>query len=162
MADIPVTGRVRVAWVPTIADTAEPTVAELNAGLRIDGKLTAIEGFTATTNEVDTSKVNSRFDSKSPGTGAFSNSAFIVAEDDTDNAVLAGLEDDQLTSGYVVMRLNEDAENVWAAADEVDVYPATLGVVSRVDPGSRNTILRSRVPVTVNDDPVFRAVVAAS
>lgn len=162
MADIPVTGKVRIAWVKTVASAANPTTSELNAGLRVDSKVTEMQGFTATTNEIDTSKVNSLFDSKSPGTGSFSNSTIVVAEDDTDNSIVTTLEADQLTSGYLYVRQNVDADTAWTDDDEVDVWPVTIGVISPQDMGARNTILRRNIPVTINADPTFRAVVGSS
>jgi hypothetical protein len=162
VADIPVTGRVRIAWVTTIAAKAAPTTSELNAGLRLDTKVTAVEGFTPTTNEIDTSKVNDKFDGKAPGTGAFSNSSVTIAEDDTDNTIVDTMYDNSLDSGYLVMRLNVDADTAWADDDVVDVYPCIVGVPHPVDPGARNTILRHMFPLTINADPAYRAVVGGS
>lgn len=161
MADIPVTGRVRVTWVTSISDTSAPSVSELNAGTAIESKLVAIEGFTPTYNEIDTAKVNDTFDTKSVGSGSYSNSALVIARDDSSDTVATTLIAAEFTSGYLVMRLDESADNAWGASDNVEVYPVTLGRAATVDPGSRNTILRIRVPATINADPVFNATVAA-
>ena len=57
MADVIIDGYIRVSSVPTIANLAAPTAAELNAGIAYEMLLTpeGLTGFASTTNWVNNS-----------------------------------------------------------------------------------------------------------
>ena len=70
MADVVIDGYIRVSSVPTIANLAAPTTAELNAGVAYEMLLTqdGLNGFASTTNWVNNSALGSTFDTQLPGT----------------------------------------------------------------------------------------------
>ena len=74
MADIPVDGNTRVAWVPTIATKTAPTTTELNAGILLQSFITAdgLAGFEPETADVDTTSLASTFNTVTNGRDTFS------------------------------------------------------------------------------------------
>lgn len=137
-------GNVKVAYVPAIANTAAPTVAELTAVAAQDLScyLTA-DGWNPNTDEQVAT--DDRLCSKQTfeNRGRFTDSLEISyvynipssADDEARTTLTAG------TTGFIVARWGEDYETAFAAADVVDVYPVTLGV-QRKQPAEANSVLR--------------------
>ena len=74
MPDITADGKTRVSWVPTIANINAPTVSELNAGILLQTTITAdgLIGFKPDTADVDTSALDSLFNTVVNGRTSFS------------------------------------------------------------------------------------------
>lgn len=111
----------RVVWVPTIADTDAPTVAELTAGTDITAYLTK-DGLETPSdqNMVDNAGLDENFDAQ--GVGSFGGAIVIKAfRTDTDaawNLFAYG------TEGYIVV--GRDSAGGIAATHVVEVYPAQM------------------------------------
>lgn len=125
MADIISDGLTRVTWCTSIASTAAPTTAELNAGVALESFVTA-DGWNASTStdDVDNSALSS-----------------------TQNTVLAGRRTDSIELtfkqqgkgnppwttfagnpvGYLVRRSGVTASTAWAASQKVTVYTVQAG-----------------------------------
>lgn len=123
MADYGFDGFVKVSFVPAVADVDGPTVAELEAGVPLEGRLTA-DGLSisADTAGVDTSKLNSTATSERIGRDTFSVSVKYVRGDDTEatdvqEALIRG------ASGFLAVRRDKVSTLAWAAADNVELYP---------------------------------------
>lgn len=161
MVDIVVDGMTRVAFVPTIADTSAPTVAELTAGTYIGSVLVAggMEGFEASTSEVDNTAFDSRFGTKSPGTSEYSGTRLILKKQDGADPVWTLLTEFG-TSGYLVVRDGEDAQNAFASADVVNIYPVMTGDWDYMN-RERNSVLRYWVATPITSEPVKPATVAS-
>lgn len=89
MGDIVIDGQVRVAFVTTIAAQAAPTVAEIGAGEELGSFIApgGMEGFEASTAEVDNTALDSTFDTKRPGRTSYSGSALVLKKQSgTDDA----------------------------------------------------------------------------
>lgn len=160
MADIPVDGYTRVAFVPTIAAIAAPTVAELNAGSLLQSVITAdgLVGYEPETADVDTTSLASTFDTKTIGRDAFTGTMLrIKKQDGTDTAYTTLTRG---TQGYVVVRRDSLETVAWAAGDNVEVYPIICGQTKRLSPEA-NTVARYEVPTKIRSAPELRAVVAA-
>ena len=162
MADIIVDGKVKVALVDSISDIDAPTVAELTAGNDITDQLTmdGLVGFAGETAEVDTTSLQSTYDTKMPGRTAFSGTALRLKRQSGTDTVYDTYVKDQ-TSHVVIRRDGSAATDAWAASDEVEVYPIVCGETKPVDP-EPNTVQRFEVPVMVSSSPSLRAAVAAS
>lgn len=160
MADIPVDGKTRVAYVPTIANKSAPTVAELNAGILLQSTMTAdgLVGFEATTADVDTTSLASEFDTVTVGRDSFSNTMLRLKKQTGTDTIFDTLT--KGTSGYVVIRRYVAQATAWAADQKVNVYPIICGRERELPPEA-NTVARYEVPTKINDEPVLRAVVAA-
>ena len=155
MADIIVDGQVRVAFVPTIANTSSPTATELNAGTLLHDTLTpdGVEGFDPDPGEVDNTAYGSTFDTKLPGTASFSGTRLTLKKQsgtDTTYTTLMAFN----TSGYLVFRYGSPKATAFAAADKVDIYPIRTGSGNKVPP-ERNTVLRYWVATPITADPLF-------
>lgn len=160
MSDVIIDGKVRVSWVPTIASKAAPTVAELTAGTSLETLMTpdGLVGFEPNTAEVDTTSLDSTFDTKAPGRAEYSGCAFRLKKQGASDAVYAALLRD--AAGYVVVRRDIAASTAWTAAQKVEVYPAVLGETKNIAP-EKNSVQKYEVPVMVSRAPTLRAVVAA-
>jgi hypothetical protein len=129
MADLGFDGMIKVSWVTTIANIGAPTVAELNAGVSLEGRLTA-DGLTisADTADVDTSKLNSTANSAKAGRRTFTLGVKYVRGDSADTAATA-VETALVwgADGYLVVRRDIESSQAWAASQLVEVYPAECG-----------------------------------
>lgn len=159
MADIPVDGTTKVAWVETIANRAAPTAAELNAGIDLTDFITAdgLIGYAAETAEIDNSSLASTFDTKLPGRASYSGSMFRLKKQTGVDAVYDTLIRNAI--GNVVVRRYVDQGPAFAAGDELQVYPTQCGEIQHIDPEA-NTVGRYEVPTMVTTEPEMRALAA--
>lgn len=159
MPDSLADGRTRVAWVPSIASQAAPTVAELNAGTLLHDTMTpdGLEGFEASTAKVDNSSLGSTFDTGVPGRGSFDGTLLrLKKQTGTDTLFNFFVRD---VSGFVVVRRSLDKNTAWAAAQKVEVYPATTGETRILKPEG-NSVEKYEVPTMITNSPSLRATVA--
>lgn len=162
MADIIGDGMVRVAYVPTIANIASPTTTELNAvgSLLLQTTLTAdgLEGFEATTAEVDTTSLASTFNTKNIGRDDYSGTMLrlkkqTVGSDTIRTTLIRG------TTGYIVIRRGITETTAWASSQAVEVYPITCGRRKEVKP-EPNSVMKYEVPTPITSAPNPDAVIA--
>lgn len=159
MPDSNTDGRTRVYSVPSIANIAAPTVAELNAGTRLDGLITpdGLVGFEAETGDVDNSKLNSTFSTTSPGRISYSGTLIRMHKQTGTDTVY-----NLLVYGYatnIVVRRDLDAATAWAASQAVEVYPAACGEVRDLSPAPNETH-KYEVPIKITSQPNKRATTA--
>lgn len=161
MGDIVIDGQVRVAFVSTIASAAAPTVAEIGAGEELGSYIApgGMEGFEASTDEVDTSALDSTYNTKRPGRTGYSGTALVLKKQSGTDDAFDALKT-KLTDGYLVVRLGVDKATAWTAAQDVQVYPVSTGQWSPL-PVEANSVYRYRVPMPVTGEPTLNAVVAA-
>jgi hypothetical protein len=159
MADIPSDGMTRVAWVPTIANIAAPTTAELNAGTLLQTTITAdgLNGLQPDTATVDTSSLASTFNTVTVGRASFSNTRLRIKKQTATDTIFNTLT--RGTEGYLVVRRSVAETTAWASTQAVQVYPVVCGEVAHVDP-EPNTLERYEVPLMVKSTPNLRAAVA--
>jgi len=160
VADIYGDGQVRVAYVPTISNNAAPTTTELNAGILLQSQITAdgLEGFEASTAEVDTTALNSTFDTKSIGRDSYSGTLLRFKKQTVgSDTVLTTLT--RGTTGYIVIRRGIAETTAWASSQKVEVYPVICGRRKDLKPAS-NTLLKYEIPTMINSAPAPDATVA--
>jgi hypothetical protein len=148
MADITADGKTRVYWVTTIANINAPTTTELNAGIALQSTMTAdgLAGFQPATADVDTSALDSTFNTMVNGRTSFSNTLLRLKKQSGTDTIFTTLTRDTATTA-------------WASADKVEVYPALCGEVSRMDP-EPNTVERYEIPIKITASPALRSAVA--
>lgn len=160
MADVFADGQVRVAYVPAIANNNAPTTTELNAGVLLQSTLTAdgLDGFDATTAEVDTTSLASTFSTKNIGRDEYSGTMLTLKKQtvgsDTIRTTLS-----RGTAGYVVIRRGIPETTAWASAQQVEVYPIICGRRKELKP-EQNSVLKYQVPTPITAAPSPDAVVA--
>lgn len=159
MADITADGKTRVAWVPTIANIAAPTTTELNAGMLLQSTLTAdgFAGFRPETADVDTSSLDSTFNTMVNGRTSFSGTVLRLKKQTGTDTIFDTLVRD--TAGYVVVRRSTTSTTAWASAQKIEVYPALCGEVARLDP-EPNSVERYEIPIKITSTPNLRSAVA--
>jgi hypothetical protein len=159
MADSNADGRTKVYQVPSIANIAAPTVAELNAGVAVDGLMTpdGLVGFEPDTGDVDTSKLNSTFSTTAAGRASFSGTLLRLIKQTGTDTVYNTLVN-QFTTNIVVRR-DVTAGTAWTTGDKVEVYPVQCGEVRNLAPEG-NAVHKYEVLTKITSQPNLRATVA--
>lgn len=161
-------GNAKIWFVPAIADTSKPTVAEIEAGVDLSCALyTFVPTLEQPTNP--RSKYCYKQPAQSLGRPNYGIEAieYDYAPQDPDNADYAYYAELETNlHGFVVERRGLDARVEEIEADElVDIYPVQLGARGRVaiDPTSTdNQKLRTRQIVAVTGDVKLDVVVVAA
>ena len=159
MPDITADGKTRVSWVPSISNINAPTTTELNAGMLLHSTLTAdgLVGLRPETADVDTSALDSTFNTNVNGRTSFSGTTLRLKKQSGTDTIFDTLVRD--AAGYLVVRRSTTASTAWASSQKVEVYPALCGEVARVDP-EPNTVERYEIPLKITASPALRAAVA--
>jgi len=159
MADSNADGRTKVYSVPSIASLGAPTVAELNAGVALDGLMTpdGLVGFEPDTGDVDNSKLNSTFSTTSAGRVSFSGTMIrLIKQTGTDtvyNTFVYGF------ATNIVIRRDVTAGTAWATGDKVEVIPVQCGEIRNLAPEA-NAVHKYEVLTKITSQPNLRATVA--
>ena len=160
MADVIVDGKVAVWFIPTMAG-AGPTVAEIAAGTKLSPNMTAdgLVGFEPVTAEVDTTSLESTFDTVAPGRASYSGCALrLKKQATTDTAYSTTLVREQ--AGYIIVRRDIAASTAVAASQKVEIYPSVFGETKNLAP-EKNSVARYEVPVLISSAPTLRGTVLA-
>lgn len=149
-------GKIRVVWAPTVANVAAPTVAEANAGLRLDTVMTP-DGLKISpkTADVDTSSLSSTFDTSRAGRRGFDCSVKIKRQDAADTALTTLVF---RAVGFLLVRRTVDAATANTAAQAWEVYPSECKEPSRGF--GPNTVQNIEVALGMTSDPNTSAVMA--
>ena len=162
MADIILDGMVKVAVVPTVAAVdLSPTAAEITAGEVVSPYMPAdgLRNFDPTTNKVDTTSIESTFDTFAFGRTGFGDTALVFKKQSGTDDVY-DLMTAYGTDLYLIIRVGVLASTAFAAAQEVSVYPIKLGQWSWLDLGTPNSVARYYVPVGISAPPNYEATVS--
>jgi hypothetical protein len=160
MGDIPGDGKIRVDWVPAIANINAPTVTELNAGIRVSQWMTAdgVVGFRPDTADVPTSGLEDTFDTNTNGRRSFSGTLLRFKKQTGSDAVYTTMTPD--TEGYIVIRRSLPAATAYASSQHLQgVYPVICGETAWMDP-EPNTVERFEIPLKMRAQPALRVAVA--
>jgi hypothetical protein len=159
MADSNADGRTRVFVVPTIANIAAPTVAELNAGTQIDTLMTpdGLVGFEPDTGDIDTSKLSSTFSTTAAGRASFSGTLVRLVKQTGTDVVYNTLVNQYAAN--IVVRRDLPSATAWASTQACEVYPIQCGEMRNLPPEA-NSVHRYEVPTKITTQPNIRAVVA--
>lgn len=160
MADLITDGFTKVWSVPSISNLASPTTTELNAGTALEGILTpdGLSGFNPTTAAVDTSALNSTFNTEIPGRVSFANTLLrLKKQSQAADAVYNTFILNYTTN--IVIRRGLAAATAWTSGQAIEVYPVQVAQVSNLDPAA-NTVQRYEIPLMFPSSPQLRAAVA--
>ncbi len=123
-----------VHWVTTMSDPDTPTTSELNAGQDLTAFLRGMPNIPRALNLVDVATLDSKYEKRQVGTRGGDQIDVEFLRDDTADTAYTTLTED--TAGFLVLaRKGLDTAGTFAVADEVDVYPATVGSVEDGQPG---------------------------
>ncbi|MFD6684179.1 phage tail tube protein [Micromonospora parva] len=112
-------GLSKVSWVPTIANKAAPTRAELNAGTELSVEVGAVEGWQIVSAVVETPSLGSKFDAKIDGAISADDSSLTLYASQTGTDVRDLLS--RGTNGYVVWMDEGDTPG-----RKMDVFPVRV------------------------------------
>lgn len=131
-------------WVPTIANKAAPTRAELDAGTDLTREIAEVSGFQTTSESADTPDLGSRFTSKIPGRITADDSSITLYASQNSQDVRQLLPRD--SSGFIVQFPEGDV-----ASRTMDVFPVKVSSAPKEtsieDPG------KIMVQFTVTSEP---------
>lgn len=149
-------GMTRVSFVPEIEDISEPSITELMAGDDWSCFITK-DGLTEPSdqNNVDVASLCDTFDAQV--VGSFGGTIEITAQrDNEDDVVWDAIEHG--ATGYLVIRSGLPAAALWAAGQNVRVYPVMLHEpVPNATSG--NTLASFSVSAPVTSQPNLKAIV---
>jgi hypothetical protein len=160
VTDIVVDGRVKVYLVPTISNINSPTTAELNAGTQVDNLLTpdGLIGFEAETQAVDTTALNSTFNTKAAGRADYTGTMLRLKKQSGTDALYNAYPRD--TPLYVVIRRDGSlASTAWGTGQKVGVFPATTGERRDLAPAA-NEVQKWEMPLFISNTPNQTATIA--
>lgn len=148
-------GKTKVFWVPTIASAALiPTAVEVNAGTNMSTTVAGFEGFSFANSPIEVPDLSTAFTGTVPGEDKAEDSALVMYEDDTTNALQTTLA--KGTTGYVVFFPTGTAGASPAAADKAEVWKTIVtGWSRRYDLG--NVAAQWRVGFTPTTAPNMSA-----
>lgn len=154
-------GQIRVYWVTSIANIAAPTVAELNAGTDLTPVMTAdgLVGFEPNTADVDTSSLNSTFDTKTIGRDSFSGTLVRLKKQTGGTDSVYNTMNNRGGSGWVVIRRDVAYATAWTASQKCEVYPTVLGPIRRLAPVANN-VTKYEVDTKISSSPNLNATVS--
>lgn len=159
MPDIIGDGKERWDWVPSIANIAAPTTAELNAGIRLSQWMTkdGATGWAPDTADAPTSSIESTFDTNVNGRRSFNGPRLrFKKQSGSDTAYTTLLPD---TTGYVTRRKSLAAATAFASSQPLQVFPVMCGEAAWLDQDD-NMPERFDVPFKITAQPNLRAAVA--
>ena len=157
MADYGFDGMIKASFVPIVANVDAPTVAELTAGVPLEGRLTA-DGLQigSDTASIDTSKLNSTANSETIGRDSYTVSVTYVRGSDPEaEAVQTGLV--RGASGFLAVRRNKVSTLAFTAADEVELYPVICKRPNPTAPAA-NALQTVAVGMSVTDGNKVRGI----
>lgn len=159
MADSNADGRTRVTIAASIANIAAPTVAELNAGIPVEGLMTpdGLVGFEPSTADVDNSKLNSTFSTVAAGRISFSGTLLRLIKQTGTDTVYNTLT--YAFPAYVVIRRDVTSSTAWTIGQAVEVYPVQFGEAADLTPEA-NSVHKYEAPIKITAQPNRRATVA--
>lgn len=154
-------GNTLIYWVLSIANTAAPTVAELNAGTRVSTYLTRDEGLEIDWDQkmVEGSSIEETFDAMDPGTEGVSLKATWF-RNSTADTLFTTVFATRNTAGYWVVRPGVAVDTAWTAGQKAEVYPANM---HRAVPVKRTTNTKDKASAAggITSSPSLNATVAA-
>lgn len=146
-------GNLKVAYVPTIANLAAPTVAEVTAAGALDISFFLMAGQFKPTGEQargDDRRVGSKKTYETMGREKNTIDDIVYIADPQAAALAAGNKAMELfqdaVSGFFVVRYGLDAETVdFAAAQKVDIWPIQFGAQNKVPLDENDEFAKIRV-----------------
>lgn len=149
-------GRSQFWFVLTIADTAEPSPTEVNAGTRLDTQLATVNGFTFSNSPIMTPDMASAFTSQIAGEDTAEESSMEFYRLDASDTIKNAL--DKGTVGYVVIFDEPPAGATPANGDPCEVWPVVVSSNASMYT-TDNEAAKYRVVFSVTSPPVLDATV---
>lgn len=118
-------GTTKVYFLPACADIQSPTRSEMNAGTDLSREIAEIDGWSVSSNQIQTPDFATRFVSQIAGRieAADSNLTFYASEDSVDVRALLPRD----TDGFMMWLDGGDTPG-----NKADVYPVTVTSVSKM------------------------------
>jgi hypothetical protein len=158
------TGVLALRWVPTIANIAAPTVAEINAGTDLTSKLTR-DGLDRPLDgqSIDTADVSNGHNNTAPGSFGGQGVTGKFLRDTVSGSDTAWTTLTRLASGYLVVRpfggSTGASGDAFAAGQRVEVWPSVVNTRKPI-PIADNEAQKFEAKFDVTSAPNLDAVVA--
>lgn len=147
-------GTTKVLFVPTIAAPATPTRTELDAGTDVTSEIAEFEGWSTTSEPIETPDMVSRFVSSIPGaiTAEESSISFYASKTGEDARQLLPRD----TAGFIVWMDSGDVPTTGT----MDVYPVLVASAPKVRSMDSATLIR--VDFQITSEPSEDVVIPAT
>jgi hypothetical protein len=151
-------GSVKVQYVVTIADTSAPKVAtEIKAASSVEAScLLTKDGFApdATTSQASDERLCSKQVFEDYGTVTYTLADITYVYDvqnptSASNKFYAAVPEG--STGFLVVRWGQDADDDWAVGDVVDVYPVKMGPQIKQPPETNSKLKVKQKPFVVGN-----------
>lgn len=154
-------GMTRVHWLTALGSTSSPLATDIAAGVDLTPIMTAdgLVGFEPNTADVDTSSLNSTFDTKTIGRDSFSGTLVRLKKQTGGTDTVYNAMNNRGQSGWIVIRRDVAYTTAFAAAQKVEVYPAILGPIRRLAPVANN-VTKYEVDTKISAAPNLNATTA--
>jgi hypothetical protein len=140
------TGTTKWYFVPSIVNPESPTRTELNAGTDLSPEIREVDGWTVSSDEIDTPDINSRFTSKIPGRITADASSLVMYADPTGNDARTLLP--RNTEGFIVRLSGGDV-----ATRKMDIFEVIVTSVSK-DFGTDEEAGSLTIQFSIKSEPV--------
>jgi hypothetical protein len=134
----------RIYFVTTIANKSAPTRAELNAGSDLTAEVSAINGFSTSSDTLDAPDFGSRFVSQVPGAITAEDSSIEVYRSSTSSDIRSLLPRD--TAGFIVVFPEGDTTGL-----KMDVYPVKVKTAAK--PHDQNATAKHTISFAITSIP---------
>lgn len=147
-------GTTEVHFVPTIADPdMAATRTEITAGTNLTAEIAEFEGWSTTSEKIDTPDMVSRFVSNIPGAITAEDSSLTFYADKAGDDVRSILPRD--TTGYIIwMDGGDDPTNT------MDVYPVTVASAPKIRSTDNATMIR--IDFNITSEPAENVAIPAA
>lgn len=146
-------GTTKVYFVPSVASLSAPTRIEMNAGTDLSREVAEIDGWSVTSNQIQTPDFATRFVSQIAGRieAADSSLTFYASENSVDVRALLPRD----TDGFILWLDGGDV-----AANKMDVFPVTVRSVSKMR-SAGSEAARIMVSFSITREPAENVTVPA-
>jgi hypothetical protein len=148
------TGVTKYYWIPDLLDPEAPTRLELDAGTDLSPEIAEVDGFTVSSDQIETPDINSRFTSTIAGriTADESSLVFYAAANGVDVRALLP----RGTNGYIGRLGGGDT-----ATYKMDIFPVTVTSLSKAF-GTDDEAARITVQFAVTSEPIEDVAIPAA
>lgn len=147
-------GTTKIYFLPSIADTTTVTRIEMNAGTDLSREVADIDGWSVTSNEIETPDFSTRFTAKIAGRieAADSSLTFYSSQNSTDVRALLPRD----TTGFILWLDGGDVPT-----QKMDVYPVKVRAVSKMR-SAGSEAARTMIQFSITREPSENVTIPAA
>lgn len=131
----------KIVFCVTVANKNSPTRSEINAGTELANEVSAVNGFTVSSNLIDAPDYGHRFVSKTPGRTEVADSSLVFYQSQNTNDVRSILP--RGTTGFILIMWGGDVPT-----QKMDVFPVTVTSAGKAIPDNADADITINFAIT--------------